>query len=179
MSDYYLGEIRAFAFGSSQVPRGWAQCNGQILPINQNQALYSLLGAHYGGDGRNTFALPDLRARVVVGSGVAPSGNPYLQGNNGGAETVALTAPQMPLHTHSMVVTTAGGLKQGPGAAGDRLLATDAPANVPIWSTPSSLTTLAPNAILNTGGSAAHNNMQPFGVLNFCISTAGIYPPQQ
>lgn len=179
MSDYFIGEIRAFAFGSTYVPRGWVQCNGQLLSVQQNQALFALLSNQYGGDGRNTFGVPDLRARVVVGSGVSPSGNPYQQSKSGGLETVALTGPQMPAHNHAMVVSTASATKQGPGVAGDRLLATDTPANVPIWSPAATLTPLASNALLNTGGSAPHSNMQPFGVLNFCISTTGIWPSRQ
>ena len=116
MSEPFVGEIRMFGFGFA--PQGWAPCNGQLLPINQNQALFSLLGTTYGGDGEATFALPDLRSRVPVGQGQGPGLSAYAEGQAGGAETVTLTATQMPGHTHPVRASSsaAGSTSPGPSA---------------------------------------------------------------
>jgi len=166
MSEPFLGEIRIFGFNFA--PRHWATCDGQILPINQNQALYSLLGTTYGGDGRTSFALPDLRSRTPVDFGSA-EGN-YTLGQKSGEETHTLTTAELPSHTH---------LPNSSSATGDL----PAPANN-VWAlasaqpyTSSAATdNMNAAAISNTGGGQAHENMAPYLVLNICIALQGIFP---
>ncbi|GIP55365.1 MULTISPECIES: phage tail protein [Paenibacillus] len=161
MSEPFLGEIRSFSFGI--VPKGWAACNGQTLPIHQNQALYSLLGTIYGGDGVTTFALPDLRGRVPV-----HPGNGVQLGQSAGEEHHTLTVQEMPQHTHFVF---------GAGTSSSNKAANN------VWGTaPSSMyaaeatTQMSSNALSTTGQSQPHNNMQPYNVLSFCIAINGIYP---
>ncbi len=162
MAEPFLGEIRLMSFVFA--PRGWAQCNGQLLPINQNQALFALLGNSYGGNGQTTFALPDLRGRVAVGSGVG-----YSVGQTGGAAAVTLSTSQMPAHTHTLRAEPARGSVHAP--AGRRLAATSNG-----WADTAAVTTLSPQTVGAVGGSQAHENRQPFGVLNYCIALTGIFP---
>jgi microcystin-dependent protein len=163
VAEPFLSEIRIMSFNFA--PKGWAQCNGQLMPINQNQALFSLLGTTYGGDGRVNFALPDLRGRVPihVGSG-------HTLGERGGAQTHTLTAADMPAHTHPFNVSTATGTETSPNGA----VLAKAPANA--YATPAQLVGMAPSASLSTGGGQAHLNMQPFLTLTFCIALQGIFP---
>jgi microcystin-dependent protein len=163
MSEAYLGEIRVFGFGFP--PRGWAQCNGQILPIAQNQALFSILGTVYGGNGVNTFALPDLRGRTPVSPG-----NGITLGQSAGEETHTLIQSEMPMHNHAV-----SGSSDGPtqiNVAGN-LWATQT-ANAYGQGNPDSNFKAA--AISNAGGSQAHENRQPYLGLNFCIALTGIFP---
>ena len=166
--DNYLGQVMAVAFGYA--PRGWALCNGQLLPITQNPALFSLIGTMYGGDGTSTFALPDLRGRAVIGTVGLP-------GDRGGSETVTLSAPQMPTHSHSFAAS--GG--QAPGGRGQTPLPAAGnqygmPANgATIYGAPADLVGLVSD-VQYAGGSAPHDNMQPYLVLNFIIALDGIYP---
>ena len=168
MSEPFLAEIRQFGFNFP--PRGWAQCNGQILPINQNQSLYSLLGTTYGGDGRTTFGLPDLRGRTPVhfGSGIN-------QGQKGGVESHMLTTAEMPQHTHSSSASTATGNQGSDTSPTNNVLASQARRELPIYAEPTSLTALRP-AVTNTGGGQSHENMQPFLAVNFCIALQGLFP---
>jgi microcystin-dependent protein len=165
MAEPFLGEIRLFTY--SQVPTGdgWAQCNGQLLPINQNQALFSLLGTTFGGDGRVTFALPDLRGRVPihVGSG-------HTLGERGGEQAHTLTIAELPEHTHVLHATSATG--DTPIAPGNLLA--DSPSQ--LYAAPGNLTALSPTSVTNVGGSQAHLNMQPFLTLDFGIALIGIFP---
>jgi microcystin-dependent protein len=162
MAEPFLSEIRIMSFGFA--PKGWAQCNGQFLPINQNQALFSLLGTAFGGDGRVNFALPDFRARtpIHVGSG-------HTLGERGGAQTVTLSIGNMPMHTHFFQANT------NPGNTPNPVNNVLASANN-LYTGPANLTTLEPSTVSNVGGSQAHQNMQPFLTVNFCIALQGIFP---
>jgi microcystin-dependent protein len=163
MAEPFLSEIRIMSFVFA--PRGWALCNGQLLPINQNQALFSLLGTTFGGDGRVNFALPDLRARRPshVGSG-------HTLGERGGEQAHTLSISEIPTHAHVAQASTDTGNLQDPTG---QVLAT-----VPgrIYADANSLVALRADTVTNVGGSQAHLNMQPFLVLSFCIALQGIFP---
>ena len=163
MAEPFLSEIRLFSF--SFAPKGWALCNGQLLPINQNQALFSLLGTTFGGDGRVNFALPDLRARVPihVGSG-------HTLGERGGEQAHTLSIAELPTHTHAAHASSASA--NTPLPPGKLLGAT----LNEIYTAPNDLTALHPGTVANTGGSQAHLNMQPFLTISFCIALQGIFP---
>jgi len=169
MADPFLGEIRLFGFGI--LPQGWARCDGALLQISQNNALYTLLGIRYGGDGRTNFNLPDLRGRVPLHRGTG-----YTIGQMGGSEGVALTNDTMPAHNHPAFGTTVGGdaFKGG----NTKSLATSTDATDPIYQPPANLAAMSADVISTTGGGQSHNNMQPSLVINFCIATTGIYPPR-
>ncbi|MFJ7732880.1 phage tail protein [Lysinibacillus sp. NPDC097231] len=163
MCEPYVGEIRLFGFGI--VPRGWARCDGQVLSINTNQALYSILGATYGGDGRTTFALPDLRGRVPV-----HVGNGVTLGQKAGEETHVLTINEMPAHRHivsasseSATLKVASGNVWGPSFKN-------------IYETAQLNTQMNIQALSAAGNSQPHQNMQPYSVANYCIALVGIYP---
>jgi len=167
MAEPFLSEIRIMSFGFA--PKGWALCNGQLLPINQNQALFSLLGTTYGGDGRVNFGLPNLQGNVPI-----HMGSGHTLGERGGQQAHTLSIAEVPTHTHFESATTAAATSGAPSNA--RLLATSAGAN--LYAGPSNLQAMAPNALANVGGSQAHLNMQPFLVLNFSIALQGIFPSQ-
>lgn len=179
MSDYFLGEIRMFGFGWA--PQGWALCNGATLNIAQNQALYTLLGTQFGGNGQTTFMLPDLRSRTpvnITGGGVTPV---YQTGNTGGAETIGLVAATVPQHSHTVTAYPSLGTAIPPTGADIASVASPGSSTANFSSyLPSS--TWTADAQLNaasvsvTGGGAGHANMQPFAVVNFCISIEGLYP---
>lgn len=162
MAEPFLSEVRIMSF--SFAPKGWALCNGQLLPINQNQALFSLLGTTFGGDGRVNFALPDLRGRtpIHVGGG-------HTLGELGGEQAHTLSIAELPTHTHFANATSLTGNTNIPTgnvlAAGNNL-----------YSSPSNLTSLSPASVANVGGSQAHLNMQPFLTLSFSIALQGIFP---
>lgn len=162
MAEPFLSEIRIMSFVFP--PKGWALCNGQLLPINQNQPLFSLLGTTFGGDGRVNFALPDLRGRVPihVGSG-------HTLGERGGEQAHTLSIAEIPTHTHVLSGSAANSDSNDPSA---RLLAS----SNNIYHGATNLTSLSPTSVTNTGGSQAHLNMQPFLILSFCIALQGIFP---
>jgi microcystin-dependent protein len=164
MAEPFLSEIRIMSFVFA--PKGWALCNGQLLPINQNQALFSLLGTTFGGDGRVNFALPDLRSRtpIHVGSG-------HTLGERGGEQAHTLSIAELPTHTH-----VASGSSAPASAAIPSNSLVVAQAQFEIYRPPSSLGTMQPATISNVGGSQAHLNMQPFLTLSFCIALQGIFP---
>jgi microcystin-dependent protein len=170
MSEPFLAEIRIVGFNFP--PRGWAQCDGQILPINQNQSLYSLLGTTYGGDGRTTFALPDLRSRTPV-----HEGDGITLGEKAGAETETLTAAQMPAHGHT-AQGTSGMAASSVGK--DHLLARTGGGRraLTVYGglSASASQALSSQQVFNVGGGQAHDNMQPFTTLNFVIALQGLFP---
>jgi microcystin-dependent protein len=178
MSTPFMGQIEIFSFNFA--PKGWMQCNGQQLPINQNQALFSLLGTTYGGNGQTTFALPDMRSRIPISFGQ------NLLGQTGGQEAHTVTLNEMPAHTHQMMAdgTTAATSNTGsPGSAGSTVLGNSGgkqnpggPFAVSIYSNGAPGGTLAPGVISNVGGNQPHTNLQPYLTLNFCIALQGIFP---
>jgi microcystin-dependent protein len=149
-------------------PKGWALCNGQFLPINQNQALFSLLGTMYGGNGQTTFALPDLRGRVPMHMGAS-----FTQGQAGGQTSHTVTISEMPQHLHFLQASATDGNTPVPNGPSPNVLARTVNQ---IYGPASSLTALAPGSVTNVGGSQAHTNMQPYLVISFCIALQGIFP---
>lgn len=180
MAEPYLGEIRLFSF--DYAPRGWALCNGATLPIQQNQALYSLLGTTFGGDGKTNFCLPDLRGRVPMPPGTNPvCGNKVANGKTGGDETVALTTAQLPAHTHQALANGANADAAMPvtPAAGYMWAEADLPdSTLQNAYAPSSNAMMDPTAVSISGGGQAHDNMQPYLAVNYCIAITGYYPPR-
>lgn len=166
MAEPFLSEIRIMSFGFA--PKGWALCNGQLLPINQNQGLFSLLGTTYGGDGRVNFALPDLRGRVPI-----HMGSGHTEGERGGEEGHTLSISEIPTHTHTLNATSVNG--DLIIAAANQLAGSPSQLYQP---KDNNLAAMNAGSISNTGGSQAHLNMQPFLVLNFSIALQGIFPSQ-
>ena len=174
MSEPFVGQVIAVGFNFA--PVGWALCQGQLLPISQNAALFSLLGTTYGGDGQSTFGLPDLRGRAALGMGQGSGLQPYVLGQPGGVESVTLTANQFASHTHALqAAATATTPTPGSGV----VLGTPAAAT-PIYATGAGIgTTLAPSAVSPaTGGGGPHENRQPSLTINYIISLFGIFPSQ-
>jgi microcystin-dependent protein len=169
MSEPFVGEIRMFA--GNFAPRGWAFCDGQLLAVSQNDALFSLLGTIYGGDGRTTFGLPDCRGRVPIHAGHGPGLSERRLGARGGAEKVTLTTNQLPSHGHPLHGSTANGLQADPGG---NVLAGSAVLEPYEEETPTA--PMASAAITSVGGSRSHTNLQPFLCINFIIALFGIYP---
>jgi microcystin-dependent protein len=174
MADPFVAEIRIFPFNFA--PKGWAWCDGQLMPISQNTALFSLLGTTYGGNGKSNFALPDLQGRTPMHPGEGPGLSLHDLGESGGSETVTLLESEMPAHPHLANAQNSNSNLNDPAAAvlarpfgGGNLYKT--PAGV-------SLEALAPQAIAPTGGSQPHNNMQPHLACYFCIALQGVYPPR-
>jgi microcystin-dependent protein len=159
MPDPFLGELKLMSFNFA--PQGWAQCNGQVLPINQNQALFSLLGTTYGGNGQTTFALPDLRGRAPVHRGK------LTQGQKLGEEFHTLNANEMAGHNHGVMASSQNGNQAGP-----KILAGASNA----YTGPSNLTPIAQGTVSKAGGGQPHENRQPYLVLNWCIALQGIFP---
>jgi len=186
----YLGTILAFGF--SYAPQGWAICNGALISITQNTALYSLLGTYYGGDGRNTFGIPDLQGRVIIGQGSGAGLTPRTIGEKAGYEYVGLTVNQLPVHNHTAQFTgTSVTIKANSAPATAATPSTRANAIGAITSgylynntAPTIDLNVAGTSegnveVSNVGGNDGHYNLQPYTVLNYCIATQGLYPPRQ
>jgi microcystin-dependent protein len=173
MSSPFVAEIRIFGFNFA--PKGWAFCNGQLLPISQNTALFSLLGTTYGGDGKSTFALPDLQGSAPMQQGQGPGLSLRVLGETGGEQTVTLLQTEMPSHAH-----TAQGFPNAGGQGPQNNTWSDANQRGISAYTPSSGQNvgMSPSALASAGGSLPHNNMMPYLALNFCIAMQGIYPPR-
>jgi microcystin-dependent protein len=165
MAQPYVGEIRMFA--GNFAPAGWMMCEGQLLPITENETLFQLIGTTYGGDGQSTFALPDLRGRVPV-----HQGNGFILAETGGAESITLTVQQLPVHSHPLVASVADGTSVNPGGA---VLAQTQP-GIARYFEDAPTVNMSPQAISSIGGSQPHENMQPYLCVNFIISLFGIFP---
>lgn len=165
MGTPFLSEIRIFPFNFA--PKGWAQCNGQLLPINQNQPLFALLGTTYGGNGQTNFALPKLQGATAI-----HVGNGHVLGESAGASSVTLNQQQMPTHVHVLQASS-----NSTGTTADPTNAFFAPVNGG-YGAAANLTTLAPASVTSVGGTQAHNNLMPSLVLNYCIALQGIFPSQ-
>ncbi|HEY0320624.1 MAG TPA: tail fiber protein [Pyrinomonadaceae bacterium] len=174
MADPFVAEIRIFPFNFP--PTGWAFCDGQLMPISQNTALFSLLGTFYGGDGKSTFALPDLQGSVPVHQGQGKGLSEYFLGQQGGSETITLLTSEIPIHTHIQMATvedgTQGTLSQG------ITLATSVNGALYQKNVSANLVTMNFQALSVAGNSLPHNNMMPYLTLNFCIALQGVFPPR-
>jgi microcystin-dependent protein len=170
MSDPFIGEIRLFA--GNFAPSGWAFCQGQLLPISQDEALFALIGTTYGGDGQTTFALPNLSGRIPLHQGQGPGLSPRTIGEMAGTENVTLTSSQIPQHTHALHANSAAATGTSPSGA---LLAATSVAS---YDTGPGSTAMAAGAVGNAGGSQPHNNMAPTLALNYIICLFGIFPSQ-
>jgi microcystin-dependent protein len=172
MSDHFLAEIRIF--GCNFAPLGWAKCEGQLIPLSQNTALFSLLGTFYGGDGKSTFALPDLRDAVPKGQGQGQGLSQSFLGEYSGSEHVTLLQSEIPFHTHSLQAYT-DDLADVNAPSPSVILGASAGLNL---YSPSQNTTMNPQALSVAGASLPHNNLQPYLVVNFCIAMQGVFPPR-
>jgi microcystin-dependent protein len=170
VAEPFLAEIRIMSFGFP--PKGWAFCNGQLLPINQNQALFSLLGTTYGGNGQTNFALPNLQGNVPI-----HMGNGFPLGQRGGEQIHTLAISELPAHTHPAGATTANATTNIPTASPTVVLA-QSTGSVLYSGAATNLVAMAANAVGNVGGAQPHENMQPYLTLNFCIALEGIFPSQ-
>jgi microcystin-dependent protein len=172
MADPFVAEIRIFGFNFA--PTGWAQCNGQLMPISQNTALFSLVGTFYGGDGRSTFGLPNMQGSIALHQGNGAGLTPRVIGEAGGTENVTLLSNEIPAHTHAVNCVSVAGNKQQPsGNLWAKELTGKKDYNAAPDGTPMNAAALAP-----AGGGSPHDNLQPYLVLNYCIALQGIFPPR-
>jgi microcystin-dependent protein len=173
--DPFVAEIRIFPFNFA--PKGWAFCNGQLLPISQNTALFSLLGTTYGGDGKSNFALPDMQGNTPMQEGQGPGLSSRFEGEQGGEQNVTLLQTEMPAHSHTAIAATGG----GQGTPGNNAWASGLKTGPSLYSPPGANNkdvAMNPLALNIAGGNLPHNNMMPFLTLNFCIALQGIFPPR-
>lgn len=173
MADPFVAEIRIYPFNFA--PRGWAFCDGQLLPLSQNTALFSLLGTTYGGNGQSNFALPNLQGSAPMHPGQGPGLSLHDLGETSGAETVTLLESEMPAHTHTLMAVSASASLNAP--APDRALARSS-GGFAFQQSPANPVSLAPQALAFVGGDLPHNNMMPYLTLNFCIALQGVFPPR-
>jgi len=170
MSDPFIGEIRMFA--GNFAPRSWAFCDGQLLAVSQNDALFSLLGTIYGGDGRTTFGLPEMRGRIPIHAGTGPGLNQRRLGAKSGAERVTVTANQLPTHSHAFQATSSSANVNAPAGA----LLAQTQADIYLDNLDDGSASLAATSVSSAGGSQPHNNLMPFQCVNFIIALFGTYP---
>ena len=174
MADPFVAEVRIVGFNFP--PKGWAFCNGQLLPISQNTALFSLLGTYYGGDGKSTFALPNIQGNLVVHAGQGPGLSERFLGEVGGSETVTLLESEMPLHPHNLMGSGTQATSSLPSATAAMARATG---GTSYKQTPFGATAqMAANALAPAGGSLPHTNMMPTLVMNYVIALQGVFPPR-
>ena len=171
MTDQFVAEIRIFGFNFA--PTGWARCNGQLLPITQNTALFSLLGTFYGGDGKSTFALPDLQGMAPMHPGQGPGLSLHDLGESAGSDTVTLLDSEIPVHAHTVTTSQSDGTSQS--GAGEKLASG---IGIAQYAAAGNLTSMAAQSLAGSGGDQPHNNMQPYLTLNFCIALQGVFPPR-
>jgi len=169
--DPFVAEIRIFPF--SFAPKGWAFCDGQILPLSQNTALFSLLGTTYGGDGKSNFALPNMQGNAPMHPGQGPGLSLHDLGETGGSETVSLLESEIPSHSHSFIASQADGISRLPAG---NMVANMIGVNG--YATPGTIVQMSDQALTPAGGDQPHNNLQPYLTLNFCIALQGVYPPR-
>jgi len=174
MADPFVAEIRIFPFNFA--PRGWAWCDGQLLPLSQNTALFSLLGTTYGGNGKSNFSLPDLQGRAPMHPGQGPGLSLHDLGETGGSETVSLLESEIPSHSHTLRSSVEDGT-QGTLSNGVTL-STSVGGSLYQSTTNTNLVTMSPQALSPAGGDAPHNNMQPYLTMYFCIALQGVFPPR-
>ena len=174
MADPFVAEIRIFPFNFA--PKGWAWCDGQLLPLSQNTALFSLLGTTYGGNGKSNFALPDLQGRAPMHPGQGPGLSLHDLGETGGSETVTLLESEIPSHSHGLRASTQPGEDSDPNSSEG--LARSVGASLYQTVTNSNIVPMAPEALAPAGGDAPHNNLQPFLTFYFCIALQGVFPPR-
>jgi microcystin-dependent protein len=172
MSEPFVGEIRMFA--GNFAPRGWAFCDGQLLAVSQNDALFSLFGTIYGGDGRTTFGLPDLRGRIPIHAGSGPGLSPRRLGAKAGTEKETLTVNQLPSHTHPLIATTSSGTDNSPSGK-----VTGESPSIDLYFEGDRNQNMAASAITSVGGSRSHTNLAPFLCIHFIVALFGIYPSRQ
>ncbi|HEY0107200.1 MAG TPA: tail fiber protein [Rhizomicrobium sp.] len=175
MTQPFIGQIQPFSFNFA--PRGWAMCNGQLMSVSQNTALFALIGTYYGGNGTSTFALPNLQSRAPMGQG-AYQGNTYTMGEIGGLEGVTLNINQIPMHSHAFFGTADQGDENPPtvGAALAAVHKNTPPADSFYAADTNALQPINPGTVSPVGGNTPHENLQPYLVLNWCIATVGIFP---
>jgi microcystin-dependent protein len=171
VADPFVAEIRIFPFNFA--PKGWAFCNGQLLPISQNTALFSLLGTTYGGDGKSTFALPDIQGSAVMNPDQGPGLSDHFEGETSGSETVTLLTSEMPVHPHTLRGNNASGDNPTPGG---NTLARPGSTTIYQQNSSANLVQMAPQALPPAGGDQPHNNMQPYLTLNYNIALQGVFP---
>jgi microcystin-dependent protein len=174
MADPFVAEIRIFPFNFA--PKGWAWCDGQLMPLSQNTALFSLLGTTYGGNGKSNFALPDLQGRAPMQPGQGPGLSLHDLGETGGSETVTLLESEIPAHSHSSMASNEDGT-QGT-LAPNVTLATSVGGSLYQTNTSASLVSMSPSALAPAGGDQPHNNLQPYLTFYFCIALQGVFPPR-
>ncbi|MFA5836995.1 MAG: tail fiber protein [Bellilinea sp.] len=173
MADPFVAEIRIFGFNFA--PKGWAFCDGQLLPLSQNTALFSLLGITYGGDGKSNFALPDLQGRAPMHPGQGPGLSLHDLGETGGSDTVTLLESEIPAHYHPLLAANEVGDYPAPGGASFSRVTTDA---IYQSDTNTNLVSMSDQALAPVGGDMPHNNLQPYLTMSFCIAMQGVFPPR-
>jgi microcystin-dependent protein len=169
MADPFVAEVRIFPFNFA--PKGWAWCDGQLLPLSQNTALFSLLGTMYGGNGKSNFALPDLQGSAVIHPGQGPGLSLYDQGQTGGSDSVTLLESEIPLHSHSLSASTEAGATNLPNGA---FTGTGSSIHAPA----ANLQNMSPQCLAPSGGDAPHNNLMPYLTFYFNIALQGVFPPR-